>query len=99
MSDREEFEAMIKEIYSEKMLEKPTGYTELNGVKIDYVSSKTQRLWQRWQARQTEIDHLKQQLSEAQAKVDSLMLEYCPDDMSLAQVANWYKHQKPARRV
>jgi len=31
-----------------------------------------------------------------EAKVDSLMLEYCPDEMTPEQVAEWGKHQVPA---
>ena len=28
-----------------------------------------------------------------QAKIDSLMLEYCPDEMTQDQMDNWEKHQ------
>ena len=31
-----------------------------------------------------------------QARIDELMLEYCPDEMTEAQKANWARHQKPA---
>jgi len=31
-----------------------------------------------------------------QARIDALMLEYCPDEMTEAQKANWARHQKPA---
>jgi len=34
-----------------------------------------------------EIDRL-------QAKVDALMLEYCPDEMTPEQMDNWGKHQE-----
>lgn len=30
-----------------------------------------------------------------QAKIDSLMLEFCPEDMSQNQINEWAKHQKP----
>jgi len=30
-----------------------------------------------------------------QAKIDSLMLEHCPDEMAQEQKDNWAKHQKP----
>lgn len=30
-----------------------------------------------------------------QAKIDALMLEYCPDEMTPEQLANWAKHQQP----
>ena len=29
-----------------------------------------------------------------QAKIDALMLEYCPDEMTPEQIAEWEKHQK-----
>lgn len=31
-----------------------------------------------------------------QAKIDALMLEYCPDEMTPEQIANWERHQVPA---
>lgn len=33
-------------------------------------------------------------LAGAQAKIDALMLEYCPDEMTHEQVENWGKHQR-----
>lgn len=30
-----------------------------------------------------------------EAKIDALMLEYCPDEMSAEQKANWAAHQRP----
>lgn len=31
-----------------------------------------------------------------QAKIDSLMLEYCPDEMTPEQIENWKQHQRKA---
>ena len=31
----------------------------------------------------------------AQAKVDALMLEYCPNEMTKEQLDEWAKHQRP----
>ena len=33
-----------------------------------------------------------------QAKIDALMLEYCPDEMTKEQLDNWAKHQMPHRK-
>lgn len=30
-----------------------------------------------------------------QARLDALMLEFCPEEMTEAQKANWARHQKP----
>jgi len=31
-----------------------------------------------------------------EAKIDWLMFEYCPDEMSPEQIKNWGRHQRPA---
>ena len=31
-----------------------------------------------------------------QAKIDELMLEYCPDEMTAEQLEEWAKHQQPS---
>jgi uncharacterized protein involved in exopolysaccharide biosynthesis len=43
------------------------------------------------------IDHLKQQLAAAQARIDELMLEYCPDEMTAEQVEEWGNHQRAVK--
>jgi hypothetical protein len=40
------------------------------------------------------IDSLSNAVQEAQAKIDELMLEYCPDDMTEEQIEEWKKHQR-----
>lgn len=35
------------------------------------------------------------QIAEQQAKIDRLMLEYCPDAMTCEQMATWAAHQRP----
>jgi uncharacterized protein involved in exopolysaccharide biosynthesis len=37
------------------------------------------------------IDHLKQQLAAAQSRIDELMLEYCPNEMTAEQLEEWGK--------
>ena len=41
------------------------------------------------------IHDLIDQNDSLQAKIDALMLEYCPDEMTEEQIAEWEKHQKP----
>ena len=36
-------------------------------------------------------------LNALQAQVDRLMIEYCPDEMSAEQIANWERHQQAVR--
>ena len=38
-------------------------------------------------------EELKVCLDQVQAKIDALMLEYCPEDMTQEQLDNWGKHQ------
>lgn len=42
-----------------------------------------------------QIANLKSALESKQAKIDALMLEFCPGEMPAAQVGNWAKHQRP----
>ena len=42
------------------------------------------------------IADLEQDKGALQAKIDSLMLEFCPDEMTEEQFKNWSKHQVPA---
>ena len=42
---------------------------------------------------------LTQQLAECQAKLDSVMLECCPEDMTPEQIATWEKHQVVAKEL
>jgi len=45
------------------------------------------------------IAELEQQLAECQAKLDTVMLEYCPWDMTPEQIATWEKHQVVAKEL
>lgn len=45
-----------------------------------------------------EIERLRAQVDARQAKVDALMLEFCPDEMTDDQLDHWARHQQPARR-
>jgi len=38
--------------------------------------------------------HILAEREAAQAKIDALMLEYCPDEMTPEQLENWGKHQR-----
>ena len=42
----------------------------------------------------TERDELSTKLAAAQARIDELMLEFCPDEMTPEQLANWAAHQR-----
>jgi len=44
----------------------------------------------------TRIARLEAELDAKQAKIDALMLEYCPDEMTPEQLAEWGRHQKVA---
>ena len=48
-------------------------------------------LKQAWHDKFWEAD---KQLAAAQARIDELMLEYCPDEMTQDQIDNWAKHQQ-----
>lgn len=41
------------------------------------------------------VAELERAVARAQARIDALMLEYCPDEMTPEQVAEWARHQRP----
>lgn len=43
----------------------------------------------------TDYDSLREEIEAKQARIDSLMLEFCPDEMTEEQIFEWGKHQKP----
>jgi len=69
------------------------------------VHDEAKALWLKTWPKQIELytiplyqyDQFAQVISERdalQAKLDRLMLEYCPEDMSKEQMAEWEKHQR-----
>jgi chromosome segregation ATPase len=46
---------------------------------------------------QEQLDRHADQLASKQAKIDSLMFEYCPEEMSPEQKAEWTRHQQPVK--
>lgn len=42
------------------------------------------------------IDGLARYAQHQQARIDALMLEYCPDEMTPEQIAEWERHQRAA---
>lgn len=42
------------------------------------------------------VARLRAEIDAKQAKIDALMLEYCPDEMTPGQLANWSRHQRVA---
>jgi hypothetical protein len=46
-----------------------------------------------WQGHNRAMEHLGPMIQAKQARIDALMLEYCPDEMTPEQIAEWEKHQ------
>jgi hypothetical protein len=49
-------------------------------------------------AQQVRIAELETQLVAAQAHIDALMLEHCPEDMTDEQRERWARHQRPVSK-
>lgn len=43
------------------------------------------------------VEYLERENKRLQAKIDALMLEYCPEEMTEAQLAEWGRHQVPVK--
>lgn len=42
------------------------------------------------------VEAVERDAASKQARIDALMLEYCPDEMTPDQREEWARHQKPA---
>jgi hypothetical protein len=40
------------------------------------------------------LREVKQYILNMEVKIDNLMLEYCPEDMTKEQIKNWQRHQE-----
>lgn len=49
---------------------------------------------QRWLDAGKSVTNLKKKIESLECKIDSLMLEYCPEEMTDEQFENWASHQK-----
>lgn len=43
---------------------------------------------------ETHIASLERELEEKQMKIDALMLEFCPEGMTVQQIVNWSNNQR-----
>ena len=48
--------------------------------------------WVKWE----DVESLVKKNAALQAKIDELMLEYCPDEMTPEQIAEWERNQSPS---
>lgn len=63
-----------------------------------YARIRTDRIYelilQRTKSAEAELAKLRAELAVRDARIDALMLEYCPDEMTKEQIENWCKHQR-----
>lgn len=59
----------------------------------EYIAGGGTASWPR-DAFEALVEDYEDRLAAAQAKIDRLMLEYCPEEMTKAQIENWAAHQK-----
>lgn len=48
---------------------------------------------------EAEREDYEEELNALQAKLDEVMLEYCPEEMTEEQVAVWESHQQPVKEL
>ena len=61
------------------------------GLALFYPSSAAELL-----ALADRVEAVERDAASKQARIDALMLEYCPDEMTPDQREEWARHQKPA---
>lgn len=61
---------------------------------MSYESAMEERILKTFKSKDDLIRKQQAEIASMQAKIDALMLEYCPDEMTKEQMDNWEKHQK-----
>lgn len=93
---RERIAELEQELSEVKQVEKRY---ELHNVKLikenAHLKADLNNMTQSYLAGQLVRDQLKEQVQSQQAKIDALMLEYCPNDMTPEQLEDWGRNQKP----
>ena len=87
---------------------KPGGVVPVDMATTGALVQEVQRLRKLFMETANELDDLKMAIKHGpgeaegrtiaamQAKIDALMLEYCPGEMTREQIANWREHQIPS---
>lgn len=57
---------------------------------LDYVIDKNGS----WGTKSAALEWYRKELDAKQAEIDRLMLEYCPNEMSVEQIVNWSNNQR-----
>lgn len=65
------------------------------GSSLLLCASERGRLLQALKAERKCVEELQAENASKQAKIDRLMWEYCPDEMTEDQISEWEKHQAP----
>lgn len=71
--------------------------------KADEADARYQKLMDAYNSQSEELEGIYEkhqiEIEALQARIDELMLEYCPEDMTKEQIENWKAHQKPVEAV
>ena len=65
--------------------------------RIDEMTKQIEDFGDVWDGEHGLLEECKATIEQLQAKIDWLMLEYCPDEMTEEQMDNWGKHQVLAK--
>ena len=63
----------------------------------DYSQEVLHSLTRSFIVQATRIQELEAEVAAKQAKIDALMMEFCPEDVTEEQYEEWAKHQKPVQ--
>ena len=89
----EKFDELMEEIVTlREQLEDCSAVVDRQQVALDRNSEQIAALHQDASSKWAFLEW-RDRAEKAEAKIDALMLEYCPDEMTEEQVAEWKKHQ------
>jgi hypothetical protein len=83
--------------YLEDETNKPAHCSVVAKLEYDILEAELAACSDAFDRQQEQLDRHADQLASKQAKIDSLMFEYCPEEITEEQFNEWKKHQQPVK--
>ena len=83
--------------YLKDETKKPTYCSVVAKLDYDILEAELAACSAAFDRQQEMLDRNAEQIASKQAQIDRLMMEYCPEEMSPEQKAEWEKYQQPVK--
>jgi len=83
--------------YLEDETNKPAHCSVVAKLEYDILEAELAACSAAFDRQQEQLDRNADKIDSKQAQIDRLMMEYCPEEMTSEQTAEWTRHQQPVK--